>query len=106
VKILAENIITAQLQIVALGQSDDSQSRYISSAVRALDKKGVQYQVTPMGTDIEAESIDEIFDAYKAAHTAVMDMGVNRILTHVTIDHRLKGCKGLDEKVRSVQSKL
>ena len=88
---MVDKIVTAELQIVALGQSDDSQSRYISSAVKALEEKGVHYQLTPMGTDIQANSIDEIFDAYKQAHQAIMDMGVNRVVTHMTIDHRLKG---------------
>lgn len=103
---MKENIVTAQLQIAVLGGGDDSLSRYISTAVKALDKKNVQYQVTPMGTAIQAGNIDQIFDACKAAHKAVMAMGVNRVLTNITIDHRLKGCKGLDEKVQSVKSKL
>jgi uncharacterized protein YqgV (UPF0045/DUF77 family) len=59
-----------------------------------------------MGTAIQAGSLDEIFDACKAAHEAVLDMGVNRVLTNITIDHRLQGCKGLDEKVQSVNLKL
>ncbi|MDF1557737.1 MAG: MTH1187 family thiamine-binding protein [ANME-2 cluster archaeon] len=103
---MTENIVTAQLQLVVLGGSDDSLSRYISTAVKALDERNVQYQVCPMGTAIQAQSIDEIFDACKAAHEAVLDMGVNRVLTNITIDHRLQGCKGLDEKVRSVKLKL
>ncbi|MCL7413314.1 MAG: MTH1187 family thiamine-binding protein [ANME-2 cluster archaeon] len=100
------NIVTAQLQIAVLGECDDSLSRYISTAVKALDDKNVQYQVCPMGTAIQAESIGEILDACKAAHEAVLDMGVNRILTNIIIDHRVHGCKGLDAKVRSVTLKL
>lgn len=88
-----------------LGEGNDSLSPYISSAVKALDRTGVKYQITPMGTAIQAGSLDEIFDACKQAHEAVMDMGVNRVLTHITVDHRLKG-KGLNEKVESVRSKL
>ena len=103
---MAESIVTAELQIAVIGEGNDSLSSYISSAVKALDNKGVQYQVTPMGTAIQAENIDLVLDACKAAHDAVMDMGVNRVVINITIDHRLKGCKGLDEKVHSVVSKL
>ena len=59
-----------------------------------------------MGTAIQAKSIDQIFEACKAAHEAVLDMGVNRVLTNITIDHRVQGCKGLDEKVEAVKLKL
>lgn len=103
---LANKIITAELQIAVLGGENDSLSPYISSAVKSLDREGIMYQITPMGTAIQAGSLDEIFDACKHAHEAVMDMGVNRVLTHITVDHRLKGCKGLNEKVESVRSKL
>ena len=103
---MADSIVTAELQIAVVGGGNDSLSRYISSAVKALDKKGVQYQVTPMGTAIQAENIGQVLDACKAAHDAVMDMGVNRVVIHITIDHRLKGYKGLDEKVHSVVTKL
>jgi len=47
-KILANNIVTAEIQIAVLGEGNDSLSGYISSAVKALEKKNVQYQVTPM----------------------------------------------------------
>lgn len=100
------NIVTAQLQIAVLGESDDSMSRYISAAIKALDDKNIQYQVCPMGTAIQAASIDGILDACKVAHAAVLDMGVNRVLTNITIDHRMHGGKGLDAKVQSVKLKL
>lgn len=103
---MAESIVTAELQIAVVGEGNDSLSSYISSAVKALDNKGIQYQVTPMGTAIQAKNIDQVFNACKAAHDAVMDMGVNRVVIHIAIDHRLKGYKGLDEKVQSVLSKL
>lgn len=103
---MADNVVTAELQIAVLGGGDDSLSPYISSAIRALEKEGIQYRVTPMGTAMQAQSTEQIFNACQAAHKAVMDMGVNRVLTSITIDHRLKGCKGMDDKVRSVESKL
>lgn len=106
VKFLGNNIVTAEIQIAVLGENNDSLSGYISSAVKALEKENIPFQVTPMGTAIQAESVDKILDACKTAHQAVLDMGVNRILTNITIDHRIKGCKGMDEKVQSVLSKL
>jgi uncharacterized protein (TIGR00106 family) len=103
---LANNIVTAEIQIAVLGEHNDSLSGYISSAVKALEKMNIQYQVTPMGTAIQADSVDKILEACKTAHQAVLDMGVNRILTNITIDHRIKGSKEMNDKVQSVLSKL
>ncbi|PWB50129.1 MAG: hypothetical protein C3F06_13505 [Candidatus Methanoperedenaceae archaeon] len=43
-------MITAELEIVALGTGNTSMSSHISEAVKALEKSGVKYQLTPMGT--------------------------------------------------------
>lgn len=103
---MTNNMVTAEIQIAVLGENNDSLSGYISSAVKALEKMNIQYQVTPMGTAIQADSVDKILDACKTAHQTILDLGVKRVLTNITIDHRIKGSKEMDDKVRSVISKL
>ena len=76
---MANNIVTAEIQIAVLGEHNDSLSGYISSAVKALEKMNIQYQVTPMGTAIQADSIDEILDACKTAHQAILDLSLIHI---------------------------
>ncbi|SNQ59562.1 MTH1187 family thiamine-binding protein [Candidatus Methanoperedens nitratireducens] len=99
-------IITAELEIVVLGTGNTSMSSYISEAVKAIEKSGVKYQLTPMGTVMEVSSIDEAFNAMRAAHEAVIKKGVKRVVTHLTIDDRKDAPKGMDEKIESVKSKI
>lgn len=99
-------VITAELEIVALGTGSTSMSAHISDAVRAIERSGIKYQLTPMGTVMEVSSIDEAFSAVKAAHEALVKKGVKRVVTHLTIDDRRDAPKGMDEKVEAVRTKL
>jgi uncharacterized protein (TIGR00106 family) len=99
-------IITAELEIVALGTGSTSMSSHISEAIKALEKSGIKYQLTPMGTVIEVSSIDEAFNAMRAAHEAVIKKGVKRVVMHITIDDRRDAPKGMEEKIESVKSKI
>ena len=100
------SIITAQLEIVALGTGSTSMSPHISEAIKEIEKLGVKYQVTPMGTVIEVSSIDDVFKAAKSAHEALIKKGLKRVVTHITIDDRRDTPKGMAEKVEAVRSKL
>lgn len=101
-----KSIITAELEIVALGTGSTSMSSHISEAVRAIEKSGIKYQLTPMGTIMEVSSIDEALGAVRTAHEALVRQGIKRIVTHLTIDDRRDSPKGMSEKVESVRSKL
>jgi uncharacterized protein (TIGR00106 family) len=99
-------VITAELEIVVLGTGSTSMSSHISEAVKAIEKSGVKYQLTPMGTVMEVSSIDEAFNAMRVAHEAVIKKGAKRVVTHLTIDDRRDTPKGMDEKIESVKSKI
>ncbi len=99
-------IITAELEVVVLGTGSTSMSSHISEAVKALEKSGIRYQLTPMGTVIEVSSIDEAFNAMRAAHEAVIKQGVKRVVMHITVDDRRDAPKGMEEKIESVKSKI
>ncbi|MDO9096809.1 MAG: MTH1187 family thiamine-binding protein [Candidatus Methanoperedens sp.] len=99
-------IITAELEIVALGTGDTGMSKHIAEAVKAIDKLGIKYQLTPMGTVLEVNSIDEAFRAVKAAHDALVKNGVKRVVTHLTIDDRRDAPKGMTDKIEAVRRRL
>ncbi len=100
-----KHIITAELEIVALGTGSTSMSGHISDAIEAIENLGIKYQLTPMGTVIEVSSIDEVFKAVKAAHEALVKKGVKRIVTHLIIDDRRDTPKSMEEKVEAVRRK-
>ena len=101
-----KSIITAELQIVVIGTESTSMSIYISEAVKAIERLGIKYQLTPMGTVMEISSIEEAFDAIKAAHGALIKKGIKRVIIHITIDDRRDAQKGMEEKIESVKNKM
>ena len=97
-------MISAELTIIPIGTSETSLSKYV--AVAALDKTGIKYKLSGMGTLLETENLDELFEALKVAHEAVFRDGVNRVVTSVKIDDRRDREKTMDDKVLSVEKKL
>ena len=92
--------------IVPIGTCSTSLSQYVARAIEAMDKKGVNYTITPMSTIIEGDSLDEIFEAIKVAHKAIEEMGVGRILIRINIDDRIdKANRKPEDKVKSVLEK-
>lgn len=41
--------------------STESKSEFVAKVLDIVDQSGLAYQLTPMGTIIEAETVDEIF---------------------------------------------
>ncbi len=66
-----------------------SLSGYVKMAIQAIRSTGISLQVTPMGTVVEAESLDEIFRAAKAGVEAVAGAGSRRISLSIKVDIRL-----------------
>lgn len=83
--------------------SDEPMSDQVANAVEAIDETGVTYQTGPMGTTIEAESIEELFEAVQAAHEAI---DADRVSTLLKVDDRRDSEKGAWEKVDTVEQAL
>ncbi|MGV8143366.1 MAG: MTH1187 family thiamine-binding protein [Methanothermobacter sp.] len=99
-------MICAELTIVPIGTSNTSISNYVAAALDALEKTGIKYEVTGMGTVIESEDPGKLFDAVKMAHEAVFNLGADRVDTYLKIDDRRDKEKSLKQKVVSVKEKL
>lgn len=68
--------------------------------------KGIRYQINPMGTILESESIDQIFDASKKMMEAVHNLGVDRVELVLKVDSRKDKEKKLEDKLDSVKKFL
>jgi len=99
-------MITAEITIIPIGTSNTSLSDYVAAAILALDKNGIKYELTGMGTLLESDDIDLVFDAIKEAHEAVFKIGAERVSTSVKIDDRRDSNRGISDKVGSVNRKL
>ncbi len=83
----------------------ESVSQYVARVVDIVDKSGLPYVLTPMGTIIEAEDWEEAMSVLQKGFEA-LKKDCNRISITMKIDYR-KGKKNrLIQKVKSVQEKL
>ncbi len=95
-------MITAELSIVVVG-AGTSMGKYIRAAEEALRKTKIRIMPSPMGTNIEARTIDEILAATKDAHQAALDAGAKRVLTTLRIDDRKDKDATLDSKLAAIK---
>lgn len=82
---------------------EGSMGEEVAKAVAALDDFDVSYETNPMGTVIEADTIDELFAAAAAAHKAVDG---DRVSTVLKIDDKRTKDQRAREKVEAVEEAL
>ena len=101
------NSIIAEFSIVPIGQESTSLTRWVARAIEAIARvEGVEYELTPMGTVLEASSMEAIFRCVQAAHDALSEMGAERMLSHLSINDRRDVSRGMGDKPRSVRRHL
>ncbi|MFC4438574.1 MULTISPECIES: thiamine-binding protein [Natrialbaceae] len=82
---------------------DGSLSDDIAQAIDALDEFDVSYELTATDTVIEADDVNEVFEAVQAAHGAVES---DRIITSLELDEYRSREQGAEDRVESVASVL
>lgn len=81
-----------------------SVSKQVSKVIDAIDKSGVPYQLTPMGTIIEASSMKEALGIVELAYEQLD--GCERVYSSLKFDIR-KNCENrLKTKIESVKKVL
>jgi uncharacterized protein (TIGR00106 family) len=82
-------------------------SKEVAAAFDAIRKvKGVRATLTALGTQIEADSMNDVINAVKDAHSAAKRAGALRVISSIRIDERLDKAQTLQDKVNSVEQKL
>lgn len=82
-----------------------SVSAYVSRIIDMIDKSGVPYQLTPMGTIVEARSVEEALGIVQKAYD-VLGTDCERVYSALKLDIR-KGKEGrLKGKIDSVKQAL
>ena len=83
----------------------ESVSTYVSRLVSMIDARGLPYKVSPMGTVIETETLDEALAVVRDAY-ALLEPDCNRVYSTLKLDIR-KGKSGrLVSKLESVEKKV
>jgi uncharacterized protein (TIGR00106 family) len=78
---------------------------YIADAVALLEKRGLPFEVTAMGTIIEAD-VDKILDVAREMHEVTFGKDVLRVVTTITIDDRRDREASARDKVEAVGRRL
>ena len=81
-----------------------SLSQFVARSLDIIDKSGLPYQLTPMGTIVEGEW-DEVMALVTACHET-MRQDCDRISTSIKIDYRTGTGGRLTSKIESIESKL
>jgi uncharacterized protein (TIGR00106 family) len=81
-------MVVAELSIIPVGEGT-SERRYVEAAIEALRAMGLRPEVGPLGTALQADRLDDVLEAVRAAHRAVMDLGAQRVLVELRVDDRV-----------------
>jgi len=82
----------------------ESLSKYVARSLEIIDKSGIDYMLTPMGTILEGDwydLMDVVSECYKR-----MRQDCPRISVRINIDYREGRENGLVKKVQSVEEKM
>ncbi|WP_456480386.1 MTH1187 family thiamine-binding protein [Nautilia sp.] len=83
----------------------ESVSEYVSRIIKMFKKSDVNYQLTPMGTVFEVETMEEatavINNAYKQ-----LEPDCNRVYTTIKMDIRKNKSNRMKQKIKSIEKKI
>jgi len=100
-------LIHGEISVYPMGTSTTSASFYIAKGIESIQNmEGIRYEINAMGTVLESDNIDKIYDAAKSIMEAVHNLGVNRVEVILKIDSRRDKNKKMEEKIESVNRYL
>ena len=82
----------------------ESVSKYVSQIIDHIDKTGITYRLTPMGTILEG-SWDEVFSVISGCFK-ILESQSNRITTIIKVDYRKGDESRMTSKIEKVKSIL
>ena len=81
-----------------------SVSKEVSKIIDAIDKSGVSYQLTPMGTVVETDTMKEALDIIELAYEQLKDC--ERVYSSLKFDIRKNTKNRLKSKIDSIEKAL
>ncbi|NPA28663.1 MAG: MTH1187 family thiamine-binding protein [Epsilonproteobacteria bacterium] len=80
----------------------ESVSAYVSRIMKIFNEKGIDYQLTPMGTIFECESVEAATAVINLAYS-VLEPDCNRVYTTIKMDIRKGKNDRMRQKIASIQ---
>ncbi len=94
-----------EISVVPVGTGQPSFSSSVTDAVRTIEERGLNYQVTPTATVIEGD-LDDLMEVAKEIHQNALDKAASRVITNITIDDRTDKNLSLKKQVDAVKQSL
>ncbi len=90
-----------------MGTGSTSASFYIAKGIEAIQNlEGLRYEITAMGTLLESDNIEKIYEASKKIMEVVHNLGVSRVEVVLKIDSRRDKEAKLEDKLESIRKYL
>ncbi len=90
-----------------MGTNSTSASFYIAKAIESIQSiQDIRYQINPMGTILESDNIDAIYEASKKMMEVVHNLGVNRVEIVLKVDSRKDKQVKMEEKLDSIKKQM
>jgi len=100
-------LIHAEISIYPMGTGSTSASFYIAKGIESIQNlEGLRYEITAMGTLLESDNIEKIYEASKKIMEVVHNLGVSRVEVVLKIDSRRDKEATLEDKLESVRKYL
>lgn len=93
------------LTIIPLGTGSASVGEYVVDIQKALEKSGLPYTLTDMGTTVEGSSKELLILAGQLSEMP-FSKGVQRVMTQISLDDRRDKKIELGDKIASVAARL
>lgn len=98
-----EVFMIAEFSVVPVSVGE-SLSKYVAKIMKIIDKSGITYQLTPMGTIIEGNE-EQVFNLIRQCHNEMKKYS-NRVLTKINIDDRGNNLNRMENKIKAVREKM
>ncbi len=84
-----------------------SASFYIAKAIESIQNiKNLRYEINSMGTVLESDNIDIIYEASKKMMEVVHSLGIDRVEVVIKVDSRRDKHVKMEEKINSIKKHL
>ncbi len=84
-----------------------SASFYIAKAIESIQNvKNLRYEINSMGTVLESDNIDIIYEASKKMMETVHNLGIDRVEVVIKVDSRRDKHVKMEEKIDSIKKHM
>ncbi len=100
-------MIQAEISIYPMATRTTSASFYIAKAIESIQNiENLRYEINSMGTVLESDSIDIIYEASKKMMETVHNLGIARVEVVIKVDSRRDKHVKMEEKIDSIKKQL